>query len=595
MRGRSGVPSWVPYVGAVLAGLAVITGAQTWVRAHEDTSCRTTLRVTSSTEKAKLVRALAESYNDARRALPSGGCAVVAVDAIAAGWSADRAEGHPRPDVWLPTSSMWLDELRANPAYPGRGRLPTDWRSLARSPIVIAMPDPMARALGWPAKALTWADVLGLQADHWIRNGHPEWGRFTFAKDDPVRSTSGFAATVVTYFAGTGKRQGLTTSDVTSGRAQQFVQQVEANVVYHPSDIMNFLRTLSEADQLPQAQPYFSAVVMQEELVYLHNKGVPDGDPAKFGGATGARQPLVAILPSDSTMMMDHPYVELPGLSTPEHEAAEDFRDFLVAPQQQAGFAGLGFRNDRGEAPADLRSTLQLASDGPPSQFDRPSVEVITAIRANWREVSKRANLLILVDRSGSMRNPSGIPGQADRMAAAKSALRGATGALNPEDTVGLWGFASDPTNPHSPLLPMSALGDGAAFRNAVDGLDIALPPHDNTALCDSIRDAHEHLRTHLDPKRINAVVVLSDGRHDFPENGNACATTDLGAHLTATDPQHLVKVFGIGFGNPDETDFPALQQVCTATGANAIDLTTDPEGLSRSLISVLNSVSPGR
>src|SRR5262249_17879847 len=157
--------------------------------------------------------------------------------------------------------------------------------------------------LGWPDRPLRWKDVLGLDGEYWAHNGHPEWGRFTFAKDNPARSTSGFAATVATYYAGAEKQQDLTVADVTSTKVEDFVRQVEANVVYHPDDIMDFLRNLNEADQQHQAQRYVSAAVMQEQLVYLYNKGVPDGDPDRIGKRTGPQTQLVAILPSDSTLM----------------------------------------------------------------------------------------------------------------------------------------------------------------------------------------------------------------------------------------------------------------------------------------------------
>ena len=604
MAGRS----WIPYTVAVVAGLAVIVGARTWVAARSDEpdarSCATTLHVTSSTEKFLLVKALAADYAKAGRTLASGGCASVAVDgftsgavakAVAGGWTEDLGEGHPKPDVWLPTSSMWLDELRADTTYAGRDQLSRDWRSLAHSPMVIAMPEEMAKVLGWPAKALRWRDVLGLDAGFWARNGHPEWGRFTLAKDNPARSTSGFGATVVTYYAGAEKQADLTPADVNAQKTQDFVRQVEANVVYHPDDIMDFLRTLDQADQQHNAQRYVSAVVMQEQLVYLHNQGVPDGDPAQIGKRPGPDNKMVAILPSDGTLILDHPYVALPGLAPALSEAAADFRDFLLDPARQQRFAGIGFRNDRDEAPDGLVSTLHLGSGRAPTRLGGLDADVIAAIRTGWRQLSKRANLLLVVDESGSMKQPSGIAGQGDRMAAAKAALQGATTALNPEDTIGLWGFASDPAAPHAQLLPVTPFGDGAAFTRAVGTLQIAPKPHDNTALCDSIRDAHEYLRTHLDPRRVNAVVVLTDGRHDYPESPASCAMATLGDRLTAGDPDHLVKVFGISIGDQAQVDFPALQRVCGATGAIATDLTRDPNGLNKTFNSVFSSVSPGR
>src|SRR5205085_1452725 len=60
------------------------------------------------------------------------------------GWT--ETDG-PRPDVWSPASSTWfgLTRYRAH-----KGLLPDDAPSLFGTPLVIAMPRPMAEALGWP-------------------------------------------------------------------------------------------------------------------------------------------------------------------------------------------------------------------------------------------------------------------------------------------------------------------------------------------------------------------------------------------------------------------------------------------------------------
>ncbi len=60
------------------------------------------------------------------------------------------------------------------------------------TPLVIAMPKPMAEALGWPDKALGWSDILALATDPagWAAYGHPEWGPFRLGKTNPNFSTA---------------------------------------------------------------------------------------------------------------------------------------------------------------------------------------------------------------------------------------------------------------------------------------------------------------------------------------------------------------------------------------------------------------------
>ena len=80
--------------------------------------------------------------------------------------------------------------------------------SIANSPLVIAMPKPMAQALGWPNKPLGWGDVYQLAQDPrgWASVNQP-YGAFTLGKTNPNFSTSGLHATIGTYVAATGHLQ----------------------------------------------------------------------------------------------------------------------------------------------------------------------------------------------------------------------------------------------------------------------------------------------------------------------------------------------------------------------------------------------------
>ena len=55
----------------------------------------------------------------------------------------------------------------------------TDFTSFMLTPLVIAMPQPMAEALGWPDKPLGFADILALSQDPegWAALRPPRVGR----------------------------------------------------------------------------------------------------------------------------------------------------------------------------------------------------------------------------------------------------------------------------------------------------------------------------------------------------------------------------------------------------------------------------------
>src|SRR4029453_4262894 len=60
------------------------------------------------------------------------------------------------PDILIPDSSAWAERLRAG----GKDWVPDEAPSIARSPVVLAMPQPAAATFGWPDKKVTWADLL---------------------------------------------------------------------------------------------------------------------------------------------------------------------------------------------------------------------------------------------------------------------------------------------------------------------------------------------------------------------------------------------------------------------------------------------------
>src|SRR4051812_42429266 len=112
-----------------------------------------------SPEKSRLIPPLAESFNAAHMKV---GGRVVVVDAHEAN-SGDVedgiAHGRLQPVAWSPASSLWGQLLNYETDKPYASRSSP---SIVRSPLVIAMWEPMARALGWPRKPIGFGDLLRL-------------------------------------------------------------------------------------------------------------------------------------------------------------------------------------------------------------------------------------------------------------------------------------------------------------------------------------------------------------------------------------------------------------------------------------------------
>ena len=309
-------------VAAGVAGLVVV-GALHWWNGREDGAPRagcTTVVVAASVEKSDLMDAIAKRYNSSDRQV-NGSCYGISVTAMTSGVAESRfTEASwdpvwgPAPDAWSPAASTWLQLLRHDRASQDRPDiLAADNESVVSTPIVLAMPEPKAKALGWPQTAIGWSDLLNLANDPrgWASKGHPEWGVFKLGKTNPNVSTSGLSATIGAFVAATGTSSDLTLDVLKEPRVRDFVAGVEKSVAHYGDTALTFLTNLQRADDAGAALGYVSAVAVEEKSIVDYNEGNPAGDLETKGAHGKPRVPLVAIYPKEGTLDSDSPFAVL--------------------------------------------------------------------------------------------------------------------------------------------------------------------------------------------------------------------------------------------------------------------------------------------
>jgi Ca-activated chloride channel family protein len=551
------------------------------------------LRLASSSEKAALLSEMATAYEKADRRV-GGRCIDVDVvskssgataEALGRGWN-ETLDG-ATPDVWTPASSSWLVITRQRAAErDAPSMIPDDVAHVAQSPLVIAMPRPMAEALGWPQKPIGWSDILKLSADPagWGRFGHPEWGQFRLGKTNPNFSTSGLNATIGTYFAATGLSSDLTEADIAKPKVTDFVRGVESSVVHYGDISLTFLENLQRADDRGAGLTYVSAVAIEEKSVWDYNRGNPKGSPADLGKHAAPRVPLAAVYPKEGTLVSDHPYAVLtaPWVGEEQRAAAADFLAFLQAPEQQTRFQQAAFRDHQGR-PGDLaKESIGLLAAEPKTVIDPPAPRVLDRLQRSWAELRKRARVLLVIDVSGSMGQAVPKSG-ASKLELAKQAAVKALDQFAPDDQVGLWIFSTDrgPGSPYLELVPVGPLGP---HKDELKTRIAGLQPEGGTALYATVRAAANQMRSGLDPKRINGVVFLTDGHNEYP------ADTDLDGllrTLDAEDEAHLVRVFPIAYG--EDADLGVLRRIAEASRAAAYDA-ADPASIDKVFTEVVSN-----
>jgi Ca-activated chloride channel family protein len=506
-----------------------------------------------SPEKEVLLEPLVEEFN--RSGARVGGKPVfVNAQVVSSGDAEARiAAGRFEPVAWSPASSLWgrLLNFEADAAL-----APDDSPPIVRTPLVIAMWEPMTEALGYPEKPLGFDDILRLAGDErgWAAYGRPEFGRFKLVHTNPDFSTSGLSAVVAEYYAATGKKEGLVPKDVT-GAARATVREIERSIVHYGDT------TLFISDQMRAQGPgYASAVAMEEVTLVAFNRD--RGDQPK----------LVAVYPEEGTFYSDNPFIVLDAdwVSAEERQGAEAFQRFLAEKITAEVAARGGFRPADLETPPVAPLTAENGVD--PAQPERvlglPEPRVLSLLKRTWREDRKPANVLLVLDTSGSMV-------QEDRLERAKEGLRTFLAEAAPQDRLGLTIF----NDRIEPLIPI-----GADNRQELGETVDRLIAEGGTAVYDATVEGFRAVRDRGDlDDRINAVVVLTDGE----DTDSTRTVEDVVAELDQGDSEDRVRVFTIAYSAGATGAAEALEEIAAASGGKAYTGTTeDIETVYRSISS---------
>src|SRR5215471_1636599 len=456
-----------------------------------------TLTMYYGSEKKQWIDNVVADFNSSNFAACDGPITVKAIP-IGSGQSMQEIlDGSIQPDIWSPAGSVWLTLLNSQwREKQGSDLISTganDTPSLVSSPVVIAMWKPMAQALGWPNKPIGWADIAKLSTNPqgWAAYGHAEFGAFKFGHTHPDYSNSGLDAVIAMNYAAVGKVRGLTGDDVNSKAVQTFLTSVE-NSVIHYGDSTGFF-----ADKMFNKGPaYLSAAVMYESLVVEANSGKT---------YTNLAFPVVAIYPKEGTFYSDHPFAILQGswMTPAKKAAAQAFRNFLLDKPQQVKALQFGFRpSDPSIAiGAPIDSTHGVDPGQPKTLLQIPTADVVRSIKAAWNVERRKVDVMLILDRSGSMDEQSG---GTSKLQAAKQGLKQFITLLSDGDSVGLTVFGDNA----DVISPISQLGPKR--QDLLTRID-DIVSDGSTRLFDTISEQVQALQNQA-TQDIKAVVVLTDG-----------------------------------------------------------------------------------
>jgi Bacterial extracellular solute-binding protein/von Willebrand factor type A domain len=488
-----------------------------------------------ATVRVAAAPAVAEAVAEVARTVKPSECYEVEVlsrDSAAMADALANPPAEPLPDAWVPESTFWLRRARSRGAF----QAPESGTSIASTPVVLALTEPEAAQLGWPARQVPWSALLG-----------PSGRTVPVGIPDPASDPVGVSALVAI--------RGMVR---TAAEDVAALRRVSPYAVTRASDLYQ---------RLPEAggtRNTLNAFITSEQALVRYNTRA---EPVT---------PLVASYPRRALPTLDFPYVVLPNATGAARTGATRFLASLLSAAAQPAFGAQGFRGVDGRVlPGVLPDAGARDQTIPPVPL--PDENALLDLLNVWTGVHLSAQLLGVIDVSGSMADP--LPGGTETKLSAtiKAAQQGA-GLLLDSTQVSLWVFATqlDGDRDYRVIRPYTSLADGG--RGAlVDALgQVRVKQNGNTGLYDTVLAAYQAARRAWTPGRINVILIATDGKNDDPTGGIDRARL-LSSLRKLQDPRRPLPILFIGLSGG--IDPKELQDIAGATSGK-VYVTRNPSGI---------------
>ena len=227
----------------------------------------------------------------------------------------------------------------------------------------------------------------------------------------------------------------------------------------------------------------------------------------------------------------------------------------------------------------------------PKAALDVPAPKVLVSLLDKWAEQRKGARVLFVIDVSGSMGEAADDSSSDTKLDLAKRATVAALDEFKADDEIGLTIFSTDVGGLGIDTVDVIPIGAASANREQMAEAVRNLTPVQGTPLYSTATAALQKMKENLDPKRINAVVLLTDGRNeDLNPNDDADQLEALLAAGRAGSEGRLqspVRLFPIAYGK--DADLATLKRIAEATDAAAYDA-SDPASIEKVLVAVVSN-----
>ncbi|MFG2057040.1 substrate-binding domain-containing protein [Micromonospora sp. NPDC048930] len=457
------------------------------------------------------------------------------------------------PDVWVPDSSSWLLRLKSGGAT---AFAPANGSSIARSPVVVAVPEPVATRFGWPDKKLGWADLLRqVTSDKPLRAGIVEPTQDAAALSGLLSLTAAANST------------GNPPGDPKASEAM--VGALRALATNRSSLRQDLLARFPRSSDPTAIANGLGAAALSEEDVIAYNSTKPP-------------IPLAALYLEPSPMPLDYPFAVLPGIEPAKASAAKvlfevlttpGFKNRLAAQSLRApdGNWGQGFKAPQG-APSPANgggSAVPPTGQGGAADLDPVAIQQATSF---WSVATQSGRMLSVIDVSGSMKQKVATANGATREQVTVAAATQGLSLFDDSWSIGLWTFSTNlqGSQDYRQLVPIRPLSGNR--RALQQGLASIRPSSGNTGLFDTLLAAYKTVQQDWEPGKVNSIVLFTDGKND---DDNGISQKQLIDQLKKIrDPEQPVQLIIIGIGN--DVSKAELDPITAITGGRTF-VTIDP------------------
>lgn len=563
-----------------MAVVVVVAGSYVGYQQLSDSGCTGSVKLTvaAATEIAPAVEQAATKWV-ADGAAVEGKCVAVSVSAINPATMAARIAAEHKvvltgignapasvqvPDVWIPDSSTWLLRIKSEAS----GFVPTDGKSIAASPVVVAMPTPTAeQAFHWPDRKLTWKDLLSLMTkSQAVRTGLV----------DPTRDAAGLAGLLAL-----GQAAGTTAA----GQAAKVgaLRALAAGTSSLRDDLLQKFPHSQDANDIASS---LSAAPLSEEDVIAYNAEKPP-------------IPLAALYLTPAPPALDYPFAVMPEVDLTHSAAATGLREALqkssfkntlatAGLRAPDGTVGSGFAKPIGASiPATAPAPATSATSGGAAAGALGAGAISQALGA-WAAITLPGRVLAVFDVSGSMLEKVPTAGNASRAAVTRAAAAQGLALFDDKWAVGTWLFSTNLVGkrPWKELVPISPL---TSSRSKLQAAISQIKPVKNggTGLYDTALAAYENVQKSWQPGVVNTVILFTDGQ----DSNEGITRASLVAKLKKlNDPERPIRMIIVGIGN--EVDRNELEAITNATSSGGVFIAPDPAKISDIFLEAIASRS---